>query len=545
MLRNKQQREAERLKQQAEERWQQQEEQMRHAQVTHRAIQGQLTPQATRQRLTVTDGIPLLAVRSNSGQETRFGYDQEKFPGHILIVAPPDRRFLHLRHILWYWRGAGLVLDSDDRLWRDTGAWQVIQNYQTYSIPGSHINLSAYYHLWDERDARRLRGYLMSPLTPEQTLADRSLSLFQAFGHYAHSRSLPVIKVILDAAASPMLEVLTGLNTIANAQSFLRQFTGGLTPAEAVRDEGATRAYTLFTNQVNRFQLEHDTYSNTAGNLLLPADWFLGKGVVFVRYEPETLATLGGMVVATITGVARNHITNGRYKPLLMVMDVAMARLIPDFLTFLQIIRPYGVVVVLTPSTLSEVSTLVPNKDVDTLLAEFRHQIWYAYGDLATAQKMSSLYGTQLRPLCRTCHHPLIPEEGEEKSSLYRLTEPVALPEHILAWPENRPLVITQQEVRYCFSEPGDHSRIGPIGLPPVPMPLSPAPRHLIKWLPEIVSVPPQAPVQANAAAAKPTAASQQGAAAKPERGKNQTSTKPASGNDSEPKVVRGNRGLK
>ncbi len=222
-------------------------------------------------------------------------------------------------------------------------------------------------------------------------------------------------------------------------------------------------------------------------------------------------------------------------------MDVAIARLIPDFLTFLQVVRPYGVVVALTTSTLSEVTTLMPNRDVDTLLAEFRHQIWYAHGDLVTAQKMSSLYGTQLRPLCRTCHHPLLPKEGEEKSSLYGLTEPVTLPEHILAWPQNRPLVITQQEVRYCFSEPGDHSQLGPIELPPVPMPLSPAPRQTIKWLPEVAPVSPQAPAQANAA--QPTTLPQQAAAAKPAKGTKQSSSKSTPDNSAKPTVVRKNRG--
>lgn len=543
MLKNKQQRELERQQQQEQELWQQQEEQGRHAQVVHRTVQGQLTLETARQKLSVKDGIPLLAVKSSTGQETLLGYTQDKFPGHILIIGSSDRHFLHLRHMLWYWRGSGVVLDTNGRLWRDTGARQVIQNYQTYSIPGNHLNLSAYYHLWDERDARRLRGYLMSPLTTEQTLADRSLSLFQALGHYAHSRSLPVIKVILDAAASPMLEVLTGLDAIANAQRFLRQFTCGLTPAEAVRDEGTTRAYTLFANQINRFQLQHDTYGHTTGDRLLPADWFLGKGVVFIRYTVDAFTTLGGIVAATITGVARNHITNGRYKPLLIVLDVAIARLIPDFLTFLRVVRPYGVVVVLTASTLSELSTLMPNQDVDTLLAEFRHQIWYAHGDLATAQKMSTLYGTRLRPLCRTCHHPLTPKEGEEKSSLYHLTEPAALPEHILAWPENQPLVITQQDVRYCFAEPGDHSRLGPIELPPIPPPLSPAPRQYLKWLPELAPISPPTPPPAKSAAATQKATPPQDAAAKPAKGTKQIPTKPAPGNNAKPTVVRKNRG--
>ncbi len=543
MLKNKQQRELERQQQQEQDLWQQQEEQGRHAQVVHRTIQGQLTLETARQKLSVKEGIPLLAVKSNTGQETLLGYTQDKFPGHILIVGSSDRHFLHLRHMLWYWRGSGLVLDTNSRLWKETGARQVGQNYQTYTLPGNFLNLSAYYHLWDDRDARRLHGYLMSPLTPEQALTDRSLSLFQAMGHYAYSRSIPVIRVILDAAESPMLEVLTGLDAIANAQRYARQFTGGRAPDEAIRDEGTSRAYNLFANQVNRFQSHYDTFCYAKGDRLLPADWFLGRGVVFIRYTTETLATMGGMVVATITGVARNHIFHGRYQPLIIVMDVATARLIPNFLAFLQAVRPYGVTVALTASTVGELASLTGNESTDTLLAEFRHQIWYPHGDLATAEKMSTLYGTRLRPLCRTCHHPLTPKEGEAKSSLYHLTEPAALPEHILAWPENQPLVITEQDNRYCFAAPGDHSRLGPLELPPVPTPLSPAPRHYLKWLPELTPVPPPTPPPAKSAAATQKATPPQDAAAKPAQGSKQTPTKPAPGNNTKPTVVRKNRG--
>lgn len=519
-------------------------EQALQAQEAHRQAQGRLTPQEARQKFPIRLGVPLLGYTSDDGQARFIGVEQEKVPGHVLLVASPEMRFLHLRHILWLWLGSGIVLDTDGKLLDATAARVTQLNGQAYTLPGHRLNLSAAYRIWKQPDAKRLHSYLMMPLTPEETIADRSIPLFQALGHFAYSRSLPVLQVVLDAAASPMLDVLNGLEANAKSKPFVRQFTGGIAPIEAVRNTAIANAYQLFARRINRYQPHCETYAMASGADMLPDEWTTGKGVLYTFYTPQTLHEIGGLIAATIAGVARWHMSKGSYKPFLLTLNADIARLIPDLALSLKVMRYYGIMVVLTVATLGELQTLAGDDGMDSFLSEFPHQIWYANGDLATAQKMSDLYGTQLRPLCPTCHHPAPPEAGQEGALASYLTEPVALPEHILAWPDEQPLIIIRQRQRYCFT---DRWRLPPLA-PTLPRPmrlsLAEEPRELTKWQPEVVLVPPQESPQAQkAAAAKP--ATQKSTAAKPEQGKKQTSTKPASGNASEPKVVRNNRGYK
>jgi hypothetical protein len=461
----------------------------RREQEEHRLAQRRLTEAEAAQHLASTlPAIPLATVLDETETPVAVGLDQfDKYRGHILVIAPHHLPWQEqLTAVLREWTEAALVIDPQGYQYALTGARRRQLRGPVYTLPGHHVQLGYYYRIWHEDEARRLQGYLMSPNDPrQQGLIDRTLSLFVACGHYGYALKRNLIQVLLDAAASNMLDVLTGLEAVPLARQAARQFTKGLSPAEAVHDQTTAAAFTCFSRQLQRYQEQFQTITMDYPEEVIGRDWVENHGTIYLTYDQESLAELKGLVAAIITGLVRYHLSHGQYRPFLIVIESGIARCIQHFNEFLRLSHTYGIVVLLYAQTSDEVALLSGGEPIGFILAHFRHQLWYGTTDPKTADLMALIYGTQLAATCSTCRRRE-QSEGEAEERPAPVTQAAMTPAEFMALSEDKVLVVTQRQQLYRFIGRrivlADEARR--VKAPPVPLKIAPEPRQYTVWVP-------------------------------------------------------------
>lgn len=466
----------------------------RREQEEHRLAQGRLTEAEAAEQLSLNlPAAPLATVQDDKGTSVLVGLDQfDKYRGHTLVIAPPHLPWQEqLTEVLRAWPDAALVVDPQGIQHSLTGARRRLLHGPVYTLPGHHFQLDYYYRIWHEDEARRLHGYLMSPKdSRQQELVDRTLSLFVACGHYGYTLKRNLIQVLLDAAASNMLDVLTGLEAVPLARQAARQFSKGLSPAEAVHDQTTAAAFTCFSRQLQRYQEQFQTITMDFPEEVISRDWVDNHSTIYLTYDHETLAELKGLMAAIITGLVRYHLSHGQYRPMLLVIESVIAGCIQHFNEFLRLCHTYGIVVLLYAQTSDDVALLSGGEPIGSILGHFRHQLWYGTTDPKTADRMAVIYGTQLAATCLTCQHRE-QSEGETAGQPSPATQAAMTPAEFMALPEDRVLVATHRQQLYRFIGRrivlADEARR--VKAPPIPLKIAPEPRQYTVWVPPTPAV--------------------------------------------------------
>lgn len=445
--------------------------QFRRQQKLHRLAQGRLTTQEAAVQLAGEGHIPLAAITNGHSQPVTLNIPLDT-DGHLLLVAPPDSGWqAQIARTLAQWPGAAIVVDPGRRLYQQTGYWRQRAWGPVYPIPGYRVNLAHYFPIWQEAAAWQLHHYLMPPTPPaERWQLDRAADLFTAIGLYSHEHKLNPLRVLLNAAISPMLQVLVALETADLAQHHVRLFTKGQSPWQALDDPEVVQCFTLFGRQLHRYQGLYHAFTTLKGRDILPEKWAQAKGTVYLTYPETTWPEMAGLTAALVDGLFSAHCRYGNYEPMLLVLDAALAQRLSNFPAWLTMAAAYGVTIILKAASLAELHLLAPDEDGAGLAGQFAHQVWYPSHDQQTAEHMTWLYGSQLRQTDEG--HPLPPE-------------PVLTPPELLAWPRERVMVYTRQERPYRFLA---ESVTVPADWPQRPPPLSPQsaaePRDFASWLP-------------------------------------------------------------
>lgn len=450
--------------------------QFQRRQEEYRLTQGRLTAVEAAEMLAGEHAIPLCTAQPQKGEPVTIGMDGQPVGGHLLVVSPPSGGwFDQIICTLAQWPDAALVVDTGGRLHARTGHFRQKGIGPVYTLPGYRLDLGQYYRFWDEGQAQKLHGYLLPPYPPEvEWLAVRSVALFAAIGHFAYVYKRNLMQVLLDVASCDMRLALEGLETIPYARLYVRQFSKGQSPPEAIHDPELVQAFTLFTNQLARYQAYYSLFASEPAQEVISRNWVQARSTIFLTYDQVRLAEMGGLVTAVVAGLVRYHLSHGEHKRLLLVLDVATAGQIPHFCQLLDMVGGYGITVVLLAPSWEALGLVAGAEKREQVVSRFGQQLWYAPHDEQTAQRMSWLFGKQLSL------------DGVEK-------EPVLTPEELFSWPTDKVLVQLRRERPYRFigqrlTLPTDiHLYQSPL-LPPT---ATPAPRHYLDWLPARPAPPP------------------------------------------------------
>jgi hypothetical protein len=452
-----------------------QRRQFRQQQERHRLAEGRLTAAEAGQLLGGGGVIPLCEVQSIAGESVTIGMGAQPTGSHLLVVAPPSSQSDdYLIRTLLHWPDAALVVDTGGRLHTFTGAFRQKRVGPVYTLPGHQLDLGAYYRFWNETQAQKLHHYLMSPCPPEdREQMDRSIALYVAVGHYAYARKRNLMHVLLDVAACDLFRALQGLETIPYARLYVRQFSKGQSPPEAIHDSDVVAAFNLFARQMLTYQPYYSLFDSEPAEACFPLKWAQQKATLYLTFDSMLLQEIGGLVTAVIAGLIRHHLSYGGYRKVLLVLDEMIAGQIPNFHTMLQLVATYGVTVVLSVTSWQGLSGVLGRKQQNLFMHYFHHQLWYPPRDEATAQRMSKLLGSQL-------------QQGTQEKV------PALTAAEIAAWPADRVLVKLLRERPYCVvGQPlGLSHALGFPYAPPLPSPAAPAPRHYLDWLPALPALP-------------------------------------------------------
>lgn len=441
----------------------------------HRLAQGRLTANEAATRLPDKGEMPLARLPVSHGATPTVHTTAEN-RGHLLIVAPPGTLWREqLRLTLSHWPGAALVVDPDGRLYRQTAAWRQARYGAVYAHPGYRLRFNNLLRLWHEEVAFQLHQLLMpqlsqadSPEEANKAATNRTVSLFCAVGLYSLAHKCNPFQLLLDVALTDMLSALAALETVPQARLHVRHFTKGQPPHLAIYDEATVQAFSWFSHQLWRYQEAYATFAlppDSEG--IVQEQWFREKKTLYLTHTTSQIAEIAGLVAAIVHSQLVAHQTFGGGRPLLLVLDAALANRLPHFAQFLTTAADFGITVVLTAPSLSAMDAIVPAGSGETLAGQFAHQLWYSPRDRETAVHISTRYGTSLN------------KSGE--------AVPALPAEEVLGWTDEALLVVTRQERPYCvIGQPVRLPEDFPQRQPPLPPSAAAMPRIYDRWLPEL-----------------------------------------------------------
>ncbi len=440
----------------------------RRQQKQHRFAQGRLTPDEAAERLTGEGHIPLISLTVGRRSESIVSIPTDD-NGHLLIVAPPGSAWHEqLGHTLALWPGAALVVDPDGKMYQRTGFQRQDNWGPVYCLPGYHLAGKAPLRIWHREAASQLHDYLMLPVTEaEKPLLARSVALFCAVGHYGAANKFNPFNLLLDVALTDMHTALAALETVPEARLYVRYFTKGQPPHQAIDDAELVQAYSLFARQLWRYQAAYDVFViDGTREPVVPEKWVAVNGSVYLTYSTIQLADLSGLVAAMVDNLLQGHQTFGDGRQMLVILDVSLARWLHNFVELLPVASDYGLTIILTAPSLAALVALAPNGSGSALAGQFAHQLWYPPRDRQTAEHMAGRYGTHLT-------------EGGEVA-------PALSPEQMMAWTDGKVLLVTRRERPYCvIGSPVRLPEDLPQRQPPLPPQIAALPRIYDGWLPE------------------------------------------------------------
>lgn len=448
----------------------------RRQQKQHHVAQGRLTPDEAAGRLAGEGHIPLISLAANRKPESIINVPTDD-NGHLLIVAPPGSAWPEqLGHTLALWPGAALMVDPDGKMYQRTGFRRQDNWGPVYCLPGYHLAGKAPLRIWHREAASQLHDYLMLPVTEaEKPLLARSVALFCAVGHYGAANKFNPFNLLLDVALTDMHTTLAALETVPEARLYVRYFTKGQPPHQAIDDAELVQAYSLFARQLWRYQAAYDVFvTDVTREPVVPEKWAAVNGSVYLTYSTIQLVELSGLIAAMVDSLLQGHQTFGDGRQLLVILDVSLARWLHNFVELLPVASDYGFTIILTAPSLSALDALAPDGSGSALAGQFAHQLWYPPRERQTAEHMAGRFGTYLAECGKAV--------------------PVVSSEEMMAWSDDKVLLVTQRERPYCVI---GSPVLSPEDLlqrqPPLPPQIAALPRVYDGWLPEELDLVPPA----------------------------------------------------
>jgi type IV secretory pathway TraG/TraD family ATPase VirD4 len=423
---------------------------------------------------------------------------------------------LQLTEVLFHWPGAAVIVDPKAEQYKRTADFRQRYLGPVYHLPGHQVQLARYYDFLDPDDIQELHDQLLRPDEDMQRIfADKSLPLFRAVGHFARARKLDPLRVLLDAAEDDFQRVLVGLDSVPAAHPFVRQFTNGQPPDKVTSaDRFVSSAYGTFATRLFAYQKHIDTICPRLLHNTLPRQWAAQKSSLYITYSLNELEGVGGVVAAILAGLMRDHMANGQKRRLLVAIDEMAAVRLRHLDTYLATVGGYGITTVLYAQSTSQLEGIYGRAGAQAILANCAHQLWYPPNDFQTAQHISDLYGTTLKPSrsYSTVSRMIQQENGQmrtipQQSVSESLVEgPTYSPSEVRALDKDRVFVFTEKEQRFRFVG----QRLDPRSLfeklpEPPSLPILPKiPRRYTEWL-AVAEAEEEAVVKAEASSADKT----------------------------------------
>ena len=311
-----------------------------------------------------------------------------------------------------------------------------------------------YKNLLDEDEVIVLHQHLLRPWASKESIfADKALSLFLAAGEYSKVRQIDPIRTLFDMAIDNPTTALQGMEAVPSAKRHIRIFTNGTPPSQIQEDRFVTSALGNFTTRLFGYQKHLNTIAPTQTRRILPADWAEKRSTIYFTYSLPDLQAVGGLIAAILMGLIRHRIQQGGGTKMLVAIDELPALGLRDINRYLATCGGYEINLLLYAQSIDQLRHLYGEAESNVLLDNCAHQVWYAPNELATAQKMSDLYGQMLMTTPthsrsqsqfrqRDGHNRL--QRGESASYVWR-ERAVLTPTQILGLPEDTVLVKTKQ----------------------------------------------------------------------------------------------------
>ncbi len=361
--------------------------------------QGRLPADKMSELLRIQQGIATAQIEGDKGEKATVGLDYESSEGHMLVVGPTrSGKGLHLTQTLLTWPGAVIVVDPKGEQYKRTaGERKKRFGSPIYRLPGNQVHLAYYYDYLLDRDAAfELHNHLLRPWqSRERIFADKSRSLFLAAAEYGKAHDENALRILLDAAESDPVAVLSGLESVPAAKKHVRLFTDGKAPSEYHENRFATSAYGTFTTMLSGYQKHIETiapYHYTKN--VIPREWAEQGATIYITYSLADLQGAGGVVAATLAALMRYQMQVERKDRILVAIDELPAIGLQNVSTYLATVGGYGITMLLYAQAISQLHELYGREGTQSILANCVHQVWYPPSDVETAKVMSELYGT-------------------------------------------------------------------------------------------------------------------------------------------------------
>jgi type IV secretory pathway TraG/TraD family ATPase VirD4 len=177
-------------------------------------------------------------------------------------------------------------------------------------------------------------------------------------------------------------------------------FTNGKDPAGAVNDRFTTSAWGTFTTKFAPFLPHIESLSNST----IPDDWAEQNGAIFITWPMHHLKAVGPMVSAMIAGLLRQRMQRPRL-PVLFAIDEAPAVALGNLADYMATVGGYGVTLLLYAQSVPQLLSVYRHSDVQAVLGNCHHQVWYPPQDTETAKMVSTIFGSRIE-LASSAHNP-------------------------------------------------------------------------------------------------------------------------------------------
>ena len=465
-----------------------------------RKAQGQLDDDEVAEKLAIENGVPLATVKVTGRKKkpVTVGLNPMVGQGHVLVSGPTrSGKGLHLTEALLHWPGTAVIVDPKGEQYKRTAGFREKYLGPVYHIPGHEVELSSLYNLQDSDDIKELHDQLLQPEQDTQRIfADKSLSLFEAVGHYAKARRIDPIRVLLDAASDDFTLALRAMDSVPAARREVRKFTNNLPPELFNQDRFVASAYGTFTTRLYNYQKHIDTIAPRTILNSIPLYWERENATIYITYNLTELQGVGGVVAAILAGLMRYHMnhTDPKHRLLVAVDELAAVRL-RNLETYLATVGGYGITMLLYAQALAQLEGIYGRTGTEAILSNTAHQVWYPPNDMETARRISALYGTTRRAnrSFNSARRYAIGGSQNGQANGYQdysvgqtmHEEPLLKPTEVMSLPKDQVIVITEKDRQYRFIG----QRLNPLdkleNLPaaPKPLKLEPPARVYTKWM--------------------------------------------------------------
>jgi type IV secretion system protein VirD4 len=338
-------------------------------------------------------GLPLISLSPEPEKRNKKVIGLEVPNSHTVIISPTGGgKGMHLTELILATPGGMVVIDPKGEQFARTGGYRS-QIGPVYTLPGNGIDLSKYFDFGSRDDIAELHFHMMKPWKDNQPIfADKTKSLFSAVGVFAKKHNLNPLFVLLSLAES---DPSVSLKALAEAApDLIAAFTNGREPGEM--DRMAASSWGTFSTRLYSYW-EHAHTITESGPFSIPEDWVEQKATIYVTYSFDQLKGSGGVISAVLAGLMRKRISMDARIPMVLAIDELIAVGVGNIDTYLATVRSYGISLVLY---VQDYAQLVENYGdrAASILANCANKVWYPPNEMATAEMIEKLFGTELRP---------------------------------------------------------------------------------------------------------------------------------------------------